>query len=87
MRNKDDNYDANNNTILPQILFVIGRNDTINPADSAESVRDLFIHNNGGLLRDSIETIYHPGGHSVPVCNEKAVTEIVQWIISKTADT
>ena len=87
MRNKDDNYDANNNTILPQILFVIGRNDTINPADSAESVRDLFIHNNGGLLRDSIETIYHPGGHSVPVYNEKAVTEIVQWIISKTADT
>ncbi len=59
----------------PKLLFIIGRQDGINPPEGAELVRDTLI--NGGMEAD---TVYHPGGHGVPVKDDIAVKQIIQWI-------
>lgn len=58
-------------------LFVVGRNDQINPPDGAELVRDCL--DKGGMIR--VKTISHPNGHAVPVRDQKALNGIVDWII------
>ncbi len=43
------------------MLFVMGRNDNINPIESAMQVHDAYKH--AGL---DVSIIYHDGGHSIP---------------------
>lgn len=57
-------------------LFVVGRDDRINPPDGALHVRDCL--EKGGI---KAATIFHPGGHSVPVRDEEALKSMVEWII------
>eukprot|EP01083_Nonionella_stella_P285081 970460_1 len=59
----------------PQVLFVVGESDKINPPEGAIRVRDAMAR--GGL---HVNTCYHPGGHAVPVKDEKALGEMVDWI-------
>ena len=58
-------------------LFVVGRNDQINPPDGAEHVRDCL--EKSGMIR--VKTISHPNGHAVPVRDQRALNGIVDWII------
>ncbi len=62
----------------PQLLFVIGERDKINPPEGAERVKEAL---DKGGLHDCISTCYHPGGHSVPVKNENALNEMSNWFI------
>lgn len=50
-----------NNMLDVPMLFVMGRNDNINPIESAKQVHDAYKH--AGL---DVSIIYHDGGHSVP---------------------
>ena len=57
-------------------LFVVGRDDRINPPDGALQVRDCL--EKGGM---EVETIFHPGGHSVPAKDKEALNRMAEWII------
>ena len=65
--------------MLPQIAFVIGKEDNINPVESAMKVRDAFVP-----VFD-VSIVNHGGGHSVPMGDDEdskqALQEIVDWII------
>ena len=63
------------NGIPSKALFIIGEADSINPPEGAKQVRDCL--EKGGMV---VDTVYHDGGHAVPVRNEAAVEEIVDWI-------
>jgi predicted esterase len=63
-------------TVIPRVLFVLGENDEINPIEIGDDVRVSMIA--AGL---ATSTCYHPGGHSVPVNDEKALHQISEWII------
>ena len=68
--------------IKPKALFIIGKEDKINPPEGAEKVRDVF--KKGGL---EVDSVYHQGGHAVPVKDTDVVEEIVGWISRTLATT
>ncbi len=57
-------------------LFVIGEADTMNPPESAIRVRDAFMRAGA-----KVETLSHPGGHSVPSGNDDAVARMTAWMV------
>ena len=59
-----------------EILFVVGRDDQINPPEGALHVRDCL--EKGGM---KVATIFHPGGHSIPVRDKDALESMVEWIV------
>jgi predicted esterase len=63
-------------TVAPRVLFILGENDKINPIEIGDDVKASMIQ--AGL---ATSTCYHPGGHSVPVNDEKALQQISKWVI------
>ena len=65
---------------LPRIIFVMGKEDSINPTDSARQVHDAF-----RAAKFDVSIVNHGGGHSVPVGgdedSERALDEVVDWIV------
>lgn len=65
-----------------QMLFVMGRNDNINPIESAKEVHDAY--QRAGL---GVSIVYHNGGHSVPLGNggdldsKRALEDICDFIL------
>ena len=57
------------------MLFVIGSNDSINPPKLATRVANCF-----RVKNFNVEICDHDGGHSVPVRNEQASQEIIEWM-------
>ena len=70
-----------NKSNLPQVLFIMGKLDDINPIESAQRVSGAF--ENAGL---PISIIEHDGGHSVPYKSDddslRALDEVVDWIMT-----
>lgn len=64
----------------PRVLFVMGREDSINPVESALRVHDAF---RAGEFDVSI--VNHAAGHSVPAGGDedsvRALEEVVDWIV------
>jgi len=58
-------------------LFVIGKNDKINPPSSARKVFDCF--REGGM---KVEIQEHDGGHSIPTHNDESLVNIASWIMA-----
>ena len=75
----DEEEEGDKNPHPPQILFVIGERDKINPPEGAERVKHALKQ---GGLKDYLSTCYHPGGHSVPVQNEEALNEMSNWFMN-----
>ena len=65
---------------LPQILFVMGKEDNINPIESAMQVHDVY-----KAAKFDVSIVEHNGGHSVPFGNDedsiRALDEIADWIV------
>lgn len=63
-----------------KMLFVMGKNDTINPIESAKQVHDCY--QTAGL---DVSITYHEGGHSVPngrdSDSERALKDICNFIL------
>lgn len=59
----------------PRILVLIGQGDTINPPTSAERVVQHL--QQAGF---PVVTLYHDGGHALPLRNDTCVAAIVDWI-------
>lgn len=74
---KSTSVDAYADTHKPQLFFMIGEKDQINPPDGAEFVRDALMK--GGLV--DAESCYHAGGHAVPVKDEASVQTLVDWMV------
>ena len=64
----------------PQVLFVVGEKDRINPPEGAIRVRDTLLR--GGMKEEMVETLTHPGGHAVPVKNIDALEKMTNWIMN-----
>ena len=66
----------------PEVLFVMGKADKINPIESARVVHDAF-----QLANFDTNVVIHDGGHSVPFGkNEdslRALEEIADWILTE----
>ncbi len=87
----DDNNDSNNGSNRqPQMLFIIGEKDRINPPEGATRVRDALSKGLGSIIggtdtddndNSAIETCYHPAGHAVPVSNKDALNRMVKWVL------
>jgi len=64
----------------PRTLFVMGREDTINPVESAMQVHDAF-----RAANFDASIVNHAGGHSVPMGRDddsvRALEEVVDWIV------
>ena len=69
-----------NNSLLPRMLFVMGKEDNINPIESAMQVHDVYKEGNF-----DVSIVNHNSGHSVPVRRDddsiRALEEICDWII------
>jgi predicted esterase len=65
---------------LPRIIFIMGKEDNINPIDSAMQVHDAY-----RAAEFDVSMVNHGGGHSVPVGkdkdSERALEEVVDWIV------
>ena len=72
---RDEKRKDDKNCSSSQTLFVIGESDSINPPQSAKLVRDSL--KTGGM---EPKTVYHKGSHAVPVKDQVALKEIVDWI-------
>ncbi|GKY99412.1 hypothetical protein MPSEU_000895900 [Mayamaea pseudoterrestris] len=59
----------------PRVLLIIGEGDKINPPEQAMRVQ-LALEAAGY----PVQTIHHPGGHSVPVKSSKTLELIMDWI-------
>jgi predicted esterase len=71
-----DHNDDNNNNHIPNILFILGRQDKITPNSSGEQLRERL--SKAGFQVDSC---YHDGGHGPPQLNDPStLIEIVRWI-------
>lgn len=64
----------------PQVLFIVGEKDKINPPEGAIRVRDALIC--GGVKENLVQTLTHPGGHAVPVKNVDALDKMTSWIMN-----
>ena len=66
----------------PEVLFVMGKADKINPIESARAVHDAF-----RVANFETQIVTHEGGHSVPFGNNddslRALEEIADWILSR----
>lgn len=81
----------------PKVLFVMARDDPVNPTKGAERVRDCFMkaasvssasleiggggRNGDGRLLLEVDSIYHDGDHSLPVHDQDALENILNWIM------
>lgn len=73
----------------PKMLFVMARDDPVNPTKGAERVRDCFRKvvatssslplSGDGLV--AVDTCYHDGDHSFPVNDKEAMEHIMHWIM------
>ena len=66
----------------PDVLFIVGAEDRINPPHGALRVRDSLI--SGGMT--AIQTLHHSGGHAVPVKNKEALGEMVKFVMGAVMD-
>ena len=62
-------------SIPSSCLFVIGKNDKINPPQGARKVMNRL--QKGGM---NVDAVNHMGGHSVPVNDVEATKEIIDWV-------
>lgn len=66
---------------MPRMLFIMGKEDTINPIESATQVHDAY--NGAGF---GVSIVNHDGGHSVPFGQDedstRALEEVVDWIMA-----
>ena len=70
-----ENFKIDNTFPSVKIAFVIGNNDNINPPEGARRILHFF--QAGGAEVDIIE---HDGEHAVPVENDTALNQIIDWI-------
>ena len=79
--NNQDKQQTETKETLPQTLFVMGKEDTINPIESAMQVHDTYQKANF-----DVSIVEHNGGHSVPFGDDedsiRALEEIVDWIVN-----
>lgn len=71
--------EINNSASLPSMLFVMGKEDNINPIESAIQVHDVYKKGNF-----DVSIVNHDRGHSVPGRDDnsiRALEEICDWII------
>lgn len=72
--------EINNSVSLPRMLFVMGKEDNINPIESAMQVHDVYKEGNF-----DVSIVNHNRGHSVPLGRDddsvRALEEICDWII------
>lgn len=65
---------------LPRMLFIMGKNDNINPIESAMQVHDVF-----QKAEFNVSIVDHAGGHSVPRGRDddsvRALEEVADWIV------
>eukprot|EP00551_Chaetoceros_affinis_P009684 CAMPEP_0203677100 /NCGR_PEP_ID=MMETSP0090-20130426/27038_1 /ASSEMBLY_ACC=CAM_ASM_001088 /TAXON_ID=426623 /ORGANISM="Chaetoceros affinis, Strain CCMP159" /LENGTH=319 /DNA_ID=CAMNT_0050543889 /DNA_START=171 /DNA_END=1130 /DNA_ORIENTATION=+ len=70
----------------PNMLFIIGERDRINPPEGAIRVRDALSKGDIDAMDrvtknlKTIETCYHPAGHAVPVSNTDALNTMTEWV-------
>mmetsp|Transcript_12609 Transcript_12609/g.29789 ORF Transcript_12609/g.29789 Transcript_12609/m.29789 type:complete len:277 (-) Transcript_12609:302-1132(-) len=66
----------------PEVLFVMGKADKINPIESARAVHDAF-----QVANFDTQVVTHEGGHSVPFGKDddslRALEEIADWMLKK----
>ena len=64
---------------LPRLLFIMGKEDTMNPIESAMQVHDAF-----QTAKFNVSIVEHDRGHSVPTGRDedsvKALEKISDWI-------
>lgn len=80
LTNDNDNksqYREQDWELEPHVLFIIGEKDKINPPEGAIRTREAFIK--GGM--NNVQSLVHPGGHSVPVKNEDALAQMTKWVL------
>ena len=77
------NSETNNSSYvssLPRMLFIMGKEDNINPIESALQVHSAYQNANF-----NVSIVNHDRGHSVPVGKDedavRALEEIVDWIV------
>ena len=72
--------EINNSVSLPRMLFVMGKEDNINPIESAMQVHDVYKEGNF-----DVSIVNHNRGHSVPVGKDddskRKLGDICDWII------
>lgn len=79
--NDDDDDDGRNNRRRrpPRVMFVMGKNDGVNPVESASRVYDAY-----DAANFDVSVARHGGGHSVPAGRDddsrRALGEVVDWI-------
>ncbi|KAL9189230.1 hypothetical protein ACHAXT_011720 [Thalassiosira profunda] len=65
---------------VPRLAFVMGKNDSINPIESAMQVHEAY-----GRAAFDVSIVHHEGGHSVPLGRDedsvRALEELVDWIM------
>ncbi len=65
---------------LPRIIFVMGKEDSVNPIDSAMQVHDAY-----RAAEFDVSIVNHGGGHSMPAGrdedSERALEEVVDWVV------
>jgi predicted esterase len=78
-QNSETNNSSNVSS-LPRMLFIMGKEDNINPIESAMQVHDAYQKANF-----NVSIVNHDRGHSVPVGKDedsvRALNEIVNWIV------
>ena len=78
-QNSETNNSSNVSS-LPRMLFIMGKEDNINPIESAMQVHDAYQKANF-----NVSIVNHDRGHSVPVGKDedsvRALNEIVDWIV------
>lgn len=82
-RKDGDDDDDDSMMMMPQkMLFIMGKNDKINPIESAMQVHDVY---KTSQLFDNVSIVHHDGGHSVPIGRDedsaRALEEVADWIM------
>lgn len=73
-----ENLKFEESTSLPSILLIVGEKDRINAPEQAQRVEQAF-----RAANCDVQSIYHPGGHSVPVQSGATVDQILDYIVYK----
>ena len=74
-RSKLHHLNLNDSEKLCRVLFLMGKQDRVNPLDSAEELGVCL--NSAGA---KVSTIEHPGGHSFPFTDICALESLSAWI-------
>ncbi len=77
LNNNKSQYRNQDCELEPHVLFIIGETDKINPPEGAIRTREAFIK--GGM--NNVQSLVHPGGHSVPVKDEDALAQMTKWVL------